>query len=54
VSSYGWALHGGMIKTCFWQLWKFGYLLKHFRFLTNGALIPIVGGRNHWWWLWNT
>jgi len=20
-------------------------------FLTNEALIPIVGGRNHWWWL---
>jgi hypothetical protein len=54
VSLYGWALHNGMIKTCFWQLWKFGYLPKHFCFLTNGALIPIVGGRNHWWWLWNT
>jgi hypothetical protein len=54
VSSYGWALHGWMIKTCFWQLWKFNYLPKHFCFLTNGALIPIVGGRNHWWWLWNT
>jgi hypothetical protein len=27
---------------------------KSFCFLTNGALIPIVGGRNHWWWLWNT
>jgi hypothetical protein len=54
VSSYGWALHRGMIKTCFGQLWKFGYLPKHFCFLTNGALIPIVGGRNHWWWLWNT
>ena len=25
-----------------------------FCFLTNGVLIPIVGGRNHWWWLWNT
>jgi hypothetical protein len=24
---------------------------KHFCFLTNGALIPIVGGRDHWWWL---
>jgi hypothetical protein len=54
VSSYGWVLHGGMIKTCFGQLWKFGYLPKYFCFLTNGALIPIVGGRNHWWWLWNT
>jgi len=54
VSSYGWGLHCGMIKTCFWQLWKFGYRPKHFCFLTNRALIPIVGGRNHWWWLWNT
>ena len=54
VSSYGWALHDGMINTCLWQLWKFGYLPKHFCFLTNGALIPIIGGRNHWWWLWNT
>jgi hypothetical protein len=24
---------------------------KRFCFLTNGALIPIVGKRNHWWWL---
>jgi len=46
--------HCGVIKTCLWQLWKFGYLPKHFCFLTNGALIPIVGGRDHWWWLWNT
>jgi len=44
VSSYWWALRYGMIKTCFWQLWKFGYLPKHFCFLTNGALIPIC-----WW-----
>ena len=54
VSSYGWDLHCGMIKTCFWQIWKFGYIPKLFCFLTNRALIPIVGGRNHWWWLWNT
>jgi hypothetical protein len=54
VSSYGWALHGGMIKIGFWQLWKFGYLWKYLCFLTNGAKIPIVGGRNHLWWLWNT
>ena len=54
VSSYGWALHCGMIKNCFWQLWKFVYLPKYLCFVTNEALIPIVGGRNHWWWLWNT
>ena len=54
VSSYGWALHYGMIKTCFWQLWKSRYTLTLFCFMTNGALIPIVGGRNHWWWLLNT
>jgi len=54
VSSYGWTLHRGMIKMCFWQLWKFRYIPKLFCFLTNGALIPIVGGRNHCWWLWNT
>ena len=28
VSSYGWNLHCGMIKMCFWQLWKFKYILK--------------------------
>ena len=27
---------------------------QHLCFLTNEALIPIIGGRNHWWWLWNT
>jgi len=54
MSSYGWNLHCGMIKKCFWQHWKFGYIPKLFCFLTNGALIPIVGWINHWWWLWNT
>jgi hypothetical protein len=28
MSSYGWTLHLGMIKMCFWQLWKFGYIPK--------------------------
>jgi len=54
VSLYGWNLHCGMIKKYFWQLWKFGYIPKLFCFLTNRALIPIVGGINHWWWFWNT
>ena len=54
VSSSWWDLHWGMIKTCFWQLWKFGYTRKLFCFPMNEALIPIVGGRSHWWWLWNT
>jgi hypothetical protein len=54
MSSYGWNLHCGMIKKCFWQLWKFRYIPKLFCFLTNGALIPIVGWINHWLWFWNT
>jgi hypothetical protein len=54
VSSYGWALHGRMIKMYFWQLWKFKYIPNLLCFMTNGALIPIVGGRDHWLWLWNT
>ena len=58
VSSYGWALHGGMIKTCFGQLWKFGYLPKHFCFSdergsdTNLLVGETTGGgsdTNCWW-----
>jgi hypothetical protein len=39
-------------KLVFDNFEKFGYLPKNTSvFLMNGALIPIVGGRNHWWWL---
>ena len=44
VSSSWWALHYGMIKTCFWQLWKFRYTPKLFCFLTNEALIQLLVG----------
>jgi hypothetical protein len=44
VSSYGWALHDWMIKNCFWQLWKFGYLPKTLLFSDERG-----SDTNCWW-----
>jgi hypothetical protein len=44
VSSYGWTLHSGMIKMCFWQLWKFRYIPKTLLFSDER------GSDTNWWW----
>ena len=44
VSSYGLALHCGMIKMCFWQLWKFGYIPKTLLFSDEQG-----SDTNCWW-----
>jgi hypothetical protein len=44
VSSYGWNLHRGMIKMCFWQLWKFKYIPKTLLFSDERG-----SDTNCWW-----